>query len=144
MENFNLSLNEFSDEWDDDYDENNFVVVVNEDSDEYVVCLLKQFFSTKSMYCGGVIPNEIFLSDYYMNCIKNIRNVSLIDMVDLVYEFLGFNDENRKLISDSLTSLCMGGVPKEYSVLLLPMYLELICGINMVNFLNLRTQCIAI
>lgn len=117
-----------------------FLSDVRQLSREYI----QRFFKDKEMYCGGVVPMNMLLTD---NNISLVLNTNIEDGVRLAYKSISHSSDavdseidlhleditvssDVKLVMSILKKCSKSGVPKELAAGMLLLYLEFCEGIK--------------
>lgn len=98
------------------------------------------FFKDKTMYCGGPIPNSFLYKDRYISAVLNL---DICNGMDFIYDAIGAKytekqlrhlerqgqlPEDVKYVIAKFRDLAKAGIPKQFAVGILLIYLELCEG----------------
>jgi hypothetical protein len=101
---------------------------------------IDMFFKDKSLYCGGSIPKNMLHKDRYISAVLNL---DICNGMDYIYDAVGvtyteeqmrYYERQGQLPEDvkyviSLFSMCAkAGIPKQFAVGIIVIYLELCEG----------------
>jgi hypothetical protein len=111
-----------------------FVYDIKELAKEYMV----NFFANKEMYCGGPIPKQILLNNKNLSIVLNSNieetlpkiYVSIEDSFSQLESDSGLVADDIKLIISILKQCSRFGIPKEFSVGIMILYLEYCEGLE--------------
>lgn len=111
-----------------------FVYDIKELAKQHII----NFFSNKQMYCGGPIPQKILINNKNLSLVLNSSIEETLPKIYLCIEnsFTQLDSDSGLVADDvklviSVLKLCSkSGVPKEFSVGILAMYLEYCEGLE--------------
>jgi hypothetical protein len=101
---------------------------------------IEMYFRDKAMYCGGPIPKHMLYTDRYISAVLNLN---VCNGMDIIYNAVGVNytDEQMrhferqgqlpddvKYVIYMFRELARAGIPKQFAVGILFIYLELCEG----------------
>lgn len=112
-----------------------FVYDIKQLAKQYIL----NFFNGRQMYCGGIIPRKILLNPRYLSLVLNssidetlpLIYYSLKDSFEQLDENSGLVAEDVRLVISVLKQCSKFGIPKEFSVGILVIYLECCEGLDL-------------
>ena len=112
-----------------------FVYDIKQLAKQYIL----NFFNGKQMYCGGAIPRKILLTPRYLSLVLNssieetrpMIYCSLEKSFEQLDENSGLVAEDVRLVISVLKQCSKFGIPKEFSVGIMAIYLECCEGLEL-------------